>query len=754
MPLFRPAEREGPETRFEPQVRRPMEILKFEPLSRESKGENMFNRIILCSAIIISLFSSSWSATISGSVLDAKNGKPLPDVNVLVTGTDYGTASRDGGFYTLTHLPRGKYTLTVRMIGYKVMESAIHVKSDTTIDFYLQPEPVQFDPILVSATRTDHRQSQVTVSTEIWTEKKIRETAGTTAGEVLEGTGGLYFKSYDHLAGIRIPSIRGSNPEQVLVLLDDMPLNGIQGGGVDLNNIPVSALEQIEIVRGGYSAIYGSDAIGGVIHLISRTPFSAPDYKIGVHSSIGSFGLQTEDLSYTDTADKLHYLIHYNHNQTRGNFSYTPSGVSDKSTRENNDISGNALFTKAQYPLNAQNRIQMLFQILDSERGVSGSLFYPSPTARRNETRRMISFQIENQLSDKVRLRHLIFNQNYVNRYREPGGWTPADDRHTTCSSGYQLQAQVQTHASLQWIGGAEFQGDELESTLFSKKQRKEISLYLQGEWTQHASLTGVPAMMKLLPAIRYDSYEHMGDQVSPKVGALIGLGSNGPVAFRANWSRSYRAPSFNDLYWPADFFSKGNPDLEAETGCSYDVGISLRRSGSVNSLFESTYFNNRIDNLILWASDAFYIWSPQNIGRARIQGLENRFSVAAPDNRISFTVAYTRMNAEDETGATVRQLIYRPKNKIDLNLGTEWFGIYLGVACQWIDSRYADSENMVRLDPYSLVHSKLGKDIVLNHYTVELAFQVLNLLDKSIVIVDGYPSPGRELRFSLGLKY
>jgi len=715
----------------------------------------MFIRIIIiCSAITIYFFSSLWSATISGTVLDAKTSKSLPDANLLINDANYGTASRDGGFYVFDKLPRGKYTLSVHMIGYKSIESTVYAKTDTTIDFRLEAEPIQFDPVLVSATRTDHRQSQVTVSTEILTERQIRESTGITAGEVLENTGGLYFKSYDHLAGIQIPSIRGSNPEQVLVLLDDMPLNGIQGGGVDLNNIPVSTLEQIEIVRGGHSAIYGSGAVGGLIHLITKTPFSDNKKKFGVRSSIGSFGLQTADILYSDAVGELNYLINFSHNQSQGDYTYTPSRLSEKLNRENNDFLGNHLFAKAQYKLNAQNKLQFLFQMLDSERGVSGSLFYPSPTARRNEKRRMTSFQLENQLSNKIRLRHLIFNQNYENKYKEPGGWIPADDRHITRSSGYQLQAQIHTHTSLQWVTGAEFQYDELVSTLFSKKQRKEISLYLQAEWTKQTSLIGLPAMVKLVPAVRYDVYEHIGDQVSPKVGTLIGFGSNQSLALRANWGRSYRAPSFNDLYWPADFFSKGNPDLEPETGYSYDAGFVLRKSDAINTQFESTYFNNRIENLIQWAADTYYIWSPQNIGRARIQGIENRVSLALPNNRISFSAAYTLMEATDETGPISQQLIYRPENKIDLSFGIKWFGVFLGIEYQWVDSRYGDTVNTIQLDSYSLLHSKLTKEISFDHYTIELALQARNLLDESIVIVDGYPSPGRETRFSLGLVY
>ena len=715
----------------------------------------MFNRIVFTSFLLIICFiSTSWSATISGTVLDSKNGKPLPDANLMIEKTTIGTASRDGGYYALNDLQNGEYTVTVQIIGYKTIREDVIVDRDVIHNFKLEAEPIQFDPILASATRTDHRQSQVTASTEILTARRLQESPGITAGEILEGSGSLYFKSYDQLAGLQIPSIRGVNPEQVLVLLDDMPLNGVQGGGVDLNNIPVSALEQIEIVKGGHSAIYGTDAVGGLIHLISKSPLPDQTSQIGIRSTIGSFGLQTADLLYTNTAGAFHYFINYSRNKSQGDYTYIPEGATERIERQNNDFCMNNLFAKAQYQLNTQNHMQFVFQLLDSERGVSGSLIYPSPQARRDETRRIFSFQLENQLSRKVRLRHLIYNQYYDNKYNDPGAWIPDDDRHITRSSGYQLQTQIQTHSSLQWVTGAEFQVDELKSTLFSIKRRKQGSLFLQAEWTSRTQKIGLPVTMKLLPAIRHDAYEHMGSQTSPKVGALIGIGSEQSLAIRANWGRSYRAPSFNDLYWPADMFSQGNPELEPETGTSFDFGISLRQSYGLDALYESTYFNNRIENLIQWAPDAFYIWSPQNIGEAKISGMENRVALSLPDNKASLSLTHTWIDATDESGLTSNKLIYRPANKIDVTLGTTWFGVYLGIQSQWIDNRFVDSENTTQLDAYSLLHGKLSRAFKFSQFAIDVSLQGLNLLDESIVIVDGYPSPGRELRFSIGITY
>ena len=139
---------------------------------------------------------------------------------------------------------------------------------------------------------------------------RIHELNGNTVGELIESVGSTSVKDYGSFAGIKSVSVRGSNSEQVLVLLDNQRLNSPQDGGIDLNTIPLGNIERVEIVKGGHSALFGTDAIGGVIHLISKDSSPEKGYSYGIQSSIGSSGVTTpESPSYRYISSGLFKLL-------------------------------------------------------------------------------------------------------------------------------------------------------------------------------------------------------------------------------------------------------------------------------------------------------------------------------------------------------------------------------------------------------------------------------------------------------------
>ena len=208
---------------------------------------------------------------LSGFITDKSTGFPIPDANIIIVGTKYGTVSKDGGYYFFENIPKAISTISVRVIVYQTKTSEnIKITSNTILDFILTPEPLQTESVIVTATRTDHLQSHVSMSSEVITNSQLRKKNGSTVGEILQTATGLYTRNYGGLAGIHTASIRGSNVDQVLVLLDNRRLNNAQGGGVDLNNLPIEGIDRIEILRGGHSGLYGSDAIGGIINLVTR----------------------------------------------------------------------------------------------------------------------------------------------------------------------------------------------------------------------------------------------------------------------------------------------------------------------------------------------------------------------------------------------------------------------------------------------------------------------------------------------------
>ncbi len=706
----------------------------------------------------ISFPSTSSAGKISGFISDKKTGHPIPDANIIINGTPYGTASEDGGYYCIQKIPVGTYSITVKVMGYKpAVKKNIAVEEETILDFSLSPMVIPINPIIVTATRSDHLKDNVSVSSEILTPPKLRELNGSTAAEIVESVGGLLVKDQGGFAGLKTLSIRGSNDSQVLVLLDDQRLNTAQSGGVDLNTIPIEALERIEIIRGGHSALFGTDAVGGVVHLITNESIPAKGFSYGIRSTTGSFGTEEITLFGSQRLGPLSYFTSYNHSQSKGNFKYTVPQSKIIKTRENNDFKGNNFFFKSRLNLGRRGKLTLIHQFLKSNRGVAGSINFLSPHACRNDRRKLYSLQLSERITSSLQLKSQLYSQESDQTFRDTG----ISSRHKNSVLGISLQTSWTINPAFTLINGGELREDRLKSTDVRRHLRTTRSIYLQTEINpENFTFLGFPLHWRLFPAFRWDSYSDVKSQICPKLGFIMSSGKDRTIAVRGNAGRSFRAPSFNDLYWPEDVYAKGNPDLRPETGINFDIGLLFRQIQSSLFQIELTYFKNNITDLIVWGTGSDWKWTPQNVGRARISGFENIWTIRLLENTAYLKIAHTWMKAVDETPDSPDKgnpLIYRPKNKIDINAGFKSWIFHFNLNYRLVGKRRYFNYSTYKYDylnVYHLVNGNIGCYFSFSGFNVNTRLQAWNILDKSIYIMDGYPIPGRELRLSLGIKY
>ncbi|MCJ7811966.1 TonB-dependent receptor, partial [bacterium] len=592
----------------------------------------MKNRLILNTSAIILIFllytvDTTASETvqkgkISGYVFNEQTGQPIPDANIIIAETRYGTASQDGGYFFIDQIPRGTYDIEARVIGYQ-SEVKYHVEigNNTIIHFFLIQQPIEMDPILVTATMSDHLQSKVSVSSEVITLPRIKELNGNTAGEVIEPIGGLLVKDYGGFAGLKSLSIRGSNSEQVVILLNGLRLNSPQDGGIDLNSLPIEMIERIEIIRGGHSALLGTDAIGGVINLITKDSQSPKGFSYGTQFTIGSFGTRNQTFSGSHQFGSLQFFLHYSHLKSDGNFGYIHPITQNYAIIKNNQFEGKNVFAKVNFKLGLKNNFQFIQQFIKNDRGIPGTANYPSLTTHRDEERKLYTLHAENQLTDRLRFEEQLLYQAYKNHYTNSNRYYPADDLHEHTAYGFHIQGQWHINTHLNMIIGSEIRSDNLNS--YKKLQKNEFiikdrttkSVFIQTEIGHTMTLLGMKTQWKWIPALRWDDFSDIEASISPKLGAIISSGNYTNIAIRGNVGKSFRVPTFNDLYWPEEINiwggMKGNPNLAPEKSINYDIGLLFRIYQSFNIEAELTYFYNNIKDLILWDTGSDWIYSP-----------------------------------------------------------------------------------------------------------------------------------------------
>ena len=708
--------------------------------------------------------SLAGNGRLSGYVRDAVTKAPIPDANIIIQETSLGAASQANGYFVIENIPEGTYEVTVKVIGYEEYTIVdVSITGDSELNALLVPTAIMADPVIVTATRYNHRQSQVTVASTIVNAAEISESAGTTIGEVLEASEGVYFNSYDGIAGNQIPSIRGAGVDQVVVLLDGVRLNTAQGGGIDLNLFPTTMIEKVEVVRGGHSALIGSDAVGGAIQLFSTSTIPDRGYGVGFQSTVGSFGLQELHLNVAQKISKLSYVVALGRMESDGDFEYKPDYANEKLVRKNNDYRGDNVFVKANYSVNTKYELGVLAHAANVEKGVAGSTKLGwdgqpmlSEQARAKVERILYAITGRGQVRQNVHVQAQLFMQRFTYGYKNPAGWVPDDDEHKNKAMGLDLTTLMYIRPFFSFSAGVELRQDQLNSTqIVDAKDRNTIGMFVQTESKVNTRIGGRNVNFTLVQAIRRDDISEIGGQTSPKIGFLLQTGSAFQVGVRGNWGMSFRAPGFNDLFWPADQWTKGNPDLVPESGTNMDVGLECR-SENLPLRADVTLFRRNVENLIQWNMDVNSgIWMPMNIGKAKVKGLEASLDYTLPGNFVFLKMAHTYMKATDESDAYAgKRLTYRPDSKTDLQVGVKFHDLTARLGYQVVSERFSDRLNSNSLPSYHLVNATVNYKLHLFGSQNMLKFQVLNLTDKMIFINDGYPSPGQEFRVSLGINY
>jgi vitamin B12 transporter len=225
--------------------------------------------------------------------------------------------------------------------------------------------------------------------------------------------------------------------------------------------------------------------------------------------------------------------------------------------------------------------------------------------------------------------------------------------------------------------------------------------------------------------------------------------------------------PAFNDLFWPEQIWpgyggTRGNPALKPETGWYGDAGLSFEKTEPFYFQAELAFFENRMENLIDWQSDADFVFAPVNVGKARIHGVESRVSFKTPGGRLQASISPCWMRSLDKSvssgdggaGGEDRFLPYRPEWKIDADAGFSLKALHFEFRHQTVGRRFTTADNGKALPAYPLWSAGASFRRRFGAFTANTRFQVNNLADRRISNMDGYPLPGREYRISFEMHY
>ena len=542
---------------------------------------------------------------------------------------------------------KGMITSGVVLVAWLVLWSPAAQAQEVAENKGTEPESKYILPeIVVTATKIDQPLNEVPLSTDVITREEIESSNALDAGDILRTSTGFNVRSYNP-GGLATASLRGSQSAQVLIVLDGMPVFDPFTGLTDLSQISLAGIERIEIVRGPTSHLYGANALGGVVNLITRHP----EERTSANLSVGSFNAQKY---YLQTANGT------------GNMGYFLSGSVNKSDgwRGNDDFLRQSIFAKLAGQLGSIH-VQLLTGYYTSDIGLPG----PKPAGptkygshavtslydRQNTANLygllVLESDVGNHTNLTLKIRPARDITNFQTTYDDwVTGDTIVNDNEYVAKSvilNSQLETKLGRHRLLIGWDGIRRQADVIQK--FSDQVSGVVEVV---EWNPATRTSGIwleyiwhGSNFIVVPGLRLDSHSEYGSYTSPNIGVVFDWRA---YTFRASAGRAFRAPGFNDLFWP----NAGNRDLKSETGVAYEIGLERRLSRYAKG--NITLFRRDVRNMIAWApTGAGGFWQPSNINRYAVNGFETEFDVRL--ERFYATISYSFLDAVQ----TNREVVY-----------------------------------------------------------------------------------------------
>jgi len=721
----------------------------------------------LSTILAICLSGSLWAQKdnrITGWVVESRTNKPLVAVNVYLKDTYLGSTTNHDGYYTIANIPAGDYEIIVDMIGYQmVTQGPIHVSpgAQIEINFAIEEKEIVFErPVTVTATRGKALAIEIPASVDVVTAEDLELRNPDNIAQALETVQGVLVRDYGGPGDLKTISLRGCTAAQVLILLDGQRINNAQNGQVDLSAVSVEGIERIEVVRGGNSAIYGADAVGGVINIITRKPAKSQTIRGSFTGMAGSSKARSLAPSLAFHKGGYSASVAYKWMASDGNFTYTDL-YGNEAERQNSDFTSHDLFAKYRLEFgdpHYQRATELSYKYFTSERGSPGGIDVPYYEARSEETNQQVNYLLTGKVFNLVNdFRLQGYYHSSISTYDNEEGIVDVHSYFDNRAGGTEIQMhsvlserQVLTYG----VGG---RYDWLNARDFPEiKTRNAYHLFLLSESNLEFKDGSFLKSIYIVPSLRYDGTSDFGDRLSPKTGAVLNFGELWQTTLKFNVGTNYRAPTFNDLYWPEDARTKGNPDLKPESGIDGDIGLRLQYPILNGFYLESTYFANSMEDLIIWQETAG-LWKPENIQKSKTQGVETNISFSPFRKLITLIGNYTflhAINQSDRRTLKGKFLIYRPRHTVNISLQ-----INLGIATaryqfHYTSYRYVNPANTVWLDPCTKSDLVLAVKPQPGEIGMNVSFQIRNVFNEEYQVIKHHPTPGREYRLNLGVRF
>jgi vitamin B12 transporter len=581
---------------------------------------------------------------------------------------------------------------------------------------FAEENTISMEEIIVTATKIDEEIEETTSTVLVITSEDIEKMNVQFIADVLRKIPELNLTQSGSTGKLATVLLRGGDSTHTLVMIDGIKVNSTLTGSFDFSGIPIEDIDRIEIVKGPQSTIYGSEAMAGVINIITKRGTGKPRGELSIEG--GSYGTYNPVVTVSGGDENIDYRLTGNHFYTNGisaaksggeEDSYVHSSVSGKFGLRPSETIHLELTGKYSYDRTELDGFDFLqMEASDDLNFVQRGNHY------------LLSAKGKFYLSDIWDQLLTISTTQDSLEFRDPDTYFN-NYQMTSSTDTIDWQNNLYFSHMLTVTGGIEYRREKGENVDTFDESLDNKALYLNNK------LKLLNDDIVLNAGLRYDDHETFGNKTTYRIGAMYSIRPLN-LRIRSSYGTGFRAPTLNELFFP--FY--GNRELKPEESFSWEISMEgnyLQKKVGISL----TYFNQEYKNLI--QTDPL-TYTAANISKAEMKGIEATVSWQMTES-LSLKSGYTYLDTEDKT--TGKSLTRRPENKLLASLGFSKKEMSLLADYLYVDQRLDSSVNRA-LSSYQLVN--LSGTYRVTKF-LSLFGRIENLFDEDYEEVGGYNTPG-----------
>ena len=592
-------------------------------------------------------------------------------------------------------------------------------------------DATDLDEVVVTGTRTEVLVQDSLLPVQVLDREEIQRSQAASLQDLLKGRAGIGFSNQGGLGKLTTLNIRGTESDHVLVLVDGIRIGSATAGLAMFQDLPIEQIERVEILRGPRSSLYGSEAIGGVIQVF--TTRGGKGLQKNLRLGAGSNNLSEASAGFGYRGERGWVGAQAAYQQTDGINACRGSGTLFQGcfTDEPDDDGYRNLSVALRGGLDLTDTVSVEAHFLNADafNEFDGSIYGGNEADNLQQVlggklgwkagdRIKVSAQLARALdqSDNYFANHTTGTRTFVSTF---------DTRRDTAAA----QADFGFGEAHLVSAGIDWQRDAVTSTTaFAVDSRDNTGMFVeyQGKFAAH----------QLQASVRNDDNEQFGNHLTGSLGWGMGLGNG--IKLSANYGTGFKAPTFNDLYFPYS----SNPNLLPEQSRSLNLGMAQYAQ---TWHWSFNVYQTRIDDLI--ALDA--TWTPGNLDQARIRGAELTGAMSLAGWDLSAQISHTDPRNRSHGANHGNLLPRRARDTARIDVDRRFGDLRIGLTGNGAGHRFDNAANTQRLSGYGTLDLRL--EYALNRdWTLQA--RANNVFDRDYETIAWYNQPGRE--YGLSVRY